>query len=344
MTEIVPKVSVIVATYNRENVISDTIDSIFNQTFQDYEIIIVDDGSTDNTNAILKKYGNKINYVNIYHSGSPSYARNTGIKLAKGKYIAILDSDDLWFPEKLEKQVNFMENHSDVGVLGTFFETVNDDNGNKKIYLLPTNPNILKWCLIFSNCIAHSSVIIRSEIIKMLGYYDKSVDFCEDYDLWIRASRITNIANLPEVLLSYHIHDSSISSVYFEEQEKIALCIMILNVRKILNNNVSDEIILNMKRVYNGFLLNNNDEVENAFNIMFELYNHYTNNNNLNLKELNSISNIVMYLLLRQVIKERNMGINYRIKIFLKVGIFKMQSIKDIMLKLLYQSYKSSIN
>ena len=108
-------ISVIIPTYNREKFLPATIDSVLRQTYSDYEIIVVDDGSTDGTQEVIEKlYGGKLKYI-YKNNGGPASARNVGLKNASGNYIAFLDSDDLWFPEKLETQIRFMEkNHSQI--------------------------------------------------------------------------------------------------------------------------------------------------------------------------------------------------------------------------------------
>src|SRR3990170_2838516 len=113
-----PKVSVIIPTYNREKYIVETLQSVFAQTFTDYEVIVIDDGSTDNTADVLRPYLDRIVYIRKPNGGQGS-ARNVGIKVAKGEYIAFLDSDDLWMPEKLELQVKYLDNNKDAGLVFT---------------------------------------------------------------------------------------------------------------------------------------------------------------------------------------------------------------------------------
>ena len=113
-----PKVSVVICTYNLARYICEAIESVLNQTYRDYELIVIDDGSVDNTKAILNKYVGKLRYIYRENGGLPS-ARNLGIRLSKGKYVAFLDADDIWLPDKLQKQVKAIEEDDDVGLFYT---------------------------------------------------------------------------------------------------------------------------------------------------------------------------------------------------------------------------------
>jgi len=141
-----PLISIIVVTYNRAHYIKDALDSIKRQTFKDYEIIVVDDGSTDNTKEVLKDYG-EIRYIYQEHAGI-SKARNTAVKAAKGKWIATLDSDDLWKEGKLQKQVNYLKYHPDCRIVYTSFSKFTDIPEKE---LNERQKNLLqikeKWCL-----------------------------------------------------------------------------------------------------------------------------------------------------------------------------------------------------
>src|SRR4030042_587586 len=122
-----PKVSVIITTYNRVHFVCEAIDSVLNQTFKDFEIIVVDDGSTDNTKEALKRYSKNIFYIYQSNKGR-SQARNTGLKVAKGDYIAFLDDDDIWVPHKLEKQVAFMDSNPNIGLVHTITEVIDEES------------------------------------------------------------------------------------------------------------------------------------------------------------------------------------------------------------------------
>lgn len=182
-----PKISVIIPTYNREDFINATVDSVLNQKFKNFELIVVDDGSTDNTKTNLDKYLDKIIYIYQENKG-PASARNRGIKRAKGEYIAFLDSDDKWTCDKLEETNKCISNNPNIKVFHTqekWYENGRIHNPKKK-HKKPTG-------YIFGNCLKICSVSISTAIIKKsvfedIGCFDETLPVCEDYDFWLRVS------------------------------------------------------------------------------------------------------------------------------------------------------------
>jgi glycosyltransferase involved in cell wall biosynthesis len=201
-----PSVSVIIPTYNRGRFIRKAIDSVLNQTFKDYEIIVIDDGSTDGTAKILKSYDNSI----IYHSYQPNrgaaYARNRGIEMSRGNYIAFLDSDDFWKPEKLKKQVDFFQQHPDFGVVATQC-SVNmiDDNLQTIKYIERETVHFeLTYEKIFQRpLIKTPSVMIQKKCFQEIGIFNEKYPILEDVDLWIRLARKYKIGFINEPLTVY---------------------------------------------------------------------------------------------------------------------------------------------
>ena len=181
-----PTVSVIIPTFNRAWVLREAIDSVLMQDFKDYEIIVVDDGSTDNTPALLEYYP-QIHVVSQSHQGV-STARNAGIKKACGSLVGFLDSDDLWLPEKLSTQVAFFREHPDALICQT-----------EEIWIrrgVRVNPKKRhrKWAgMIFEHAlelciVSPSAVMIRRDLFDEIGLFDETLPVCEDYDLWLRVS------------------------------------------------------------------------------------------------------------------------------------------------------------
>jgi glycosyltransferase involved in cell wall biosynthesis len=181
-------VSIIIPTYDRGWILKEAIDSVLAQDFNDFELIVVDDGSTDNTRDILKNYDeNRIMVIRQENRGV-SAARNKGISEASGSLIALLDSDDLWLPKKLSVQVAFFETHPDALICQTEEiwirngVRVNPKKRHKKPSGLIFKPSLL-LCLV-----SPSAVMIRLELFEMVGKFDESLPACEDYDLWLRIS------------------------------------------------------------------------------------------------------------------------------------------------------------
>jgi glycosyltransferase involved in cell wall biosynthesis len=182
-----PIVSVIIPTYNRGWIVQDAIDSVLVQDFSDYELIVVDDGSDDNTPTILEAYRNKITLLRQSNRGV-SAARNRGIEAASGRWIAFLDSDDLWLPRKLSTQVKFFKDHPDAVINQT--QEIWIRNG---VRVNPKKRHHKFSGMIFEQCLAlcrvsPSAVMLNKSLFDHVGVFDEQLPACEDYDLWLRIS------------------------------------------------------------------------------------------------------------------------------------------------------------
>ncbi|HEC1752103.1 TPA: glycosyltransferase family 2 protein, partial [Campylobacter lari] len=202
-----PLISVIMPCYNRENYIISAIESILNQTYSNFEFIIIDDCSTDNTFEIVKHYANLDKRIIPFRNDRNShivYSLNFGLNIAKGKYIARMDDDDISLPSRFEKQVKYLEENEDIVVLGTYIEFLSKNNVflNKE-----SDPDILSILLNFYCVLAHPSVMIRKSFLdKHQILYDKKYQFAEDYNMWSNILKLGGkIANYPEVLLRYRL-------------------------------------------------------------------------------------------------------------------------------------------
>lgn len=214
------KVSVLMPAYNAAQYISDAIESILGQTYQDFELIIVDDGSTDDTQQIIERYlvdQRIICLQNEINEGLVS-VRNLLLRVANGKYLAWLDSDDISLPTRLEKQVNLLDLNPDVGLCGTFVTTLGTSRVNLKY---PRKDQEIKSRLLFDDPIATSSVMLRRSIVEQSQcQFNQDFPPAEDYDLWERLSHFTAIQNIPEFLTLYRIHDQQISTLRAEQQTR----------------------------------------------------------------------------------------------------------------------------
>jgi glycosyltransferase involved in cell wall biosynthesis len=219
-----PLVSIVMPVHNAEAVVADAVDSILEQTLKDFEFIIVDDGSSDDSGKILRKYAEQDKRIKLYFQPQSGLiaSLNKHCRLARANYIARMDADDISLPTRLEKQLRFLETHPAIGVLGTWIRDV--DHHRKPIieWPVPADPSVVRWFLFFGNCIAHSSVMMRRDLLERLGYYRPEAIYVEDYDLWIRAAEVTGVANIPEVLVEYRVSEGSVSARNLEVQERNA--------------------------------------------------------------------------------------------------------------------------
>ena len=201
-----PTVSVIIPTYNRAHLISRAIKSVLNQTYQDFEVIVVDDGSTDNTEEVIKEFQKKderIKYVRHEKNKGGSAARNTGIKAARGAYIAFLDSDDEWLPEKLKKQMKFFKNASpEGGVVYTGFIYKDELGGGTSKQHIPKKRGWIFEDILAENCVGTTStVIIKRKCFEKAGLFDENLPSCQDWDMWLKLARHYKFHFIPQVLV-----------------------------------------------------------------------------------------------------------------------------------------------
>ncbi|NJL53883.1 glycosyltransferase [bacterium] len=204
------------AVYNGADYLVPAIDSILQQTYSHFEFIIINDGSTDDTTKILQHYEQLDERIKVYaqaNQGLP-ISLNRGIRLARGKYIARMDADDISLPERFAKQVEFMESHPEVGVCGTQIKMIGE---NSYVDAYPSSHPAIQCWLLLASGIAHPSVFLRYSFIELYQlYYDPEYTYCQDYELWIRASNYCKLANIPEVLLFYRSHPEQMGQSYSE--------------------------------------------------------------------------------------------------------------------------------
>lgn len=212
-------VSVILPVYNGGEFIQEAIDSILNQTLSDFELIIIDDASTDGTTDILLSYTDyRIIYLRNEKNLGNYPSRNIGLKLARGRYIAVMDSDDIAFPERLERQFSYMEAHSDILAVGTSFLYGTEEI--KRLQLLTEDE--IKQALLDNNCFLHSSLMIRTNVLRALGGYDETYRYSSDYELVCRLVLSGKVVNMPDILMKYRWHPNQISCLHAFEQQKFA--------------------------------------------------------------------------------------------------------------------------
>lgn len=248
-----PKISVIMSVYNGEDYLSEAIQSVLNQTFKDFELIVINDCSTDSTAEILNQFANKDNRVKVHTNQEnlrlPS-SLNKALSLSTGKYVARMDADDICLPNRLEKQYDFMENNPNIALSSCRFMTLKNgvvssggcggknDNDSIKALLLVTNP------------ILHPGIIAKAEVIKQLGY-DKNFTCTEDMELWTRfVIAGYEVEILPEYLMLYRLHDKQITETTLEKQHKEVVSIQKKYYKKFLDVMTFEQEEFYIKGIY----------------------------------------------------------------------------------------------
>lgn len=216
-----PRVSVLMAVYEGERYLDEAIQSVLNQTFHDFEFIIINDGSTDGTAQIIERHRREDRRIRTFEQSNCGLvtALNRGLELASGEFVARMDADDISLPERIAAQVTFMDSHQEVGICGTWIETIGTPRGAIQRY--PTDDATIRSWLLFESVLAHPSIVMRRELLIRTGLsYDAGYVHAEDYDLWVRAAGHTALANIPDVLLRYRLHPQQI--VRRHEAKKLA--------------------------------------------------------------------------------------------------------------------------
>lgn len=225
-----PLVSVIMPAYNAARYIEESIDSVLGQDYPNKELIIIDDGSTDATVDLIRAYGDRVTLITQQNQGA-AVARNAGLNAARGDYIAFIDSDDVWLPGKLRTQVRYLENHPDVGLVysrwhkwkpdadghfpaaSTFVPTA-EEQQDEEPGLTTEGSGWLYTRLLFVSKLHTITVVARRSLIDEVGGFDTTLKRGQDYDYWIRASRVTRIHQLDRPLALYRIHDDGCMTKY----------------------------------------------------------------------------------------------------------------------------------
>jgi glycosyltransferase involved in cell wall biosynthesis len=214
-----PAISVLVATWNRADVIGKAIQSVCDQSFQDWELIVVSDGSTDATDGVVAQWQKKdkrIKYLSIGHAGKIAAVSNAGLRGALGEFVAILDDDDWWIDrEKLEKQISFFRTHHDYVACGGGFVVVDANGKETGRVLKPETDVAIRSIALSANPIANSSSMFRRSVA---GQYDESLELA-DWDFWLTIGKKGKLYNFPEYFLAYRMWDEGIS---FKKQPALA--------------------------------------------------------------------------------------------------------------------------
>ena len=265
-----PKISVIMSVYNEERHLRASIESILNQTFTDFEFIIVNDGSTDASLEIIMSYNDgRIQIVNNEENSGLTKSLNKAIKKAHGEYIARQDADDISLPSRLELQHEFLEKHPEVALIGTGIYVIDEKGDKLEKRIMHPNP---KTSLLKGNRFIHGSVMFRKSVIDELGAYNETLKYSQDYELWLRMSKKYDVRNLTTPLYKLRMHKGSILSRKVEEQQMYAVL-----ARKLAINEVKEAALFNLQAHSSNFyqILNRSDKM------MFHkavAYNHAQNN------------------------------------------------------------------
>ncbi len=241
-----PKVSVIVMIYNSAPYLTACLESLQQQTFSDFEVLLVDDASTDDSPDICRKYANidpRFRIIRYEENKGLSYCRAVTVEEARGEYVAILDSDDLAYPSRLEKQVSWLDANKNAVMIASYFSTI-DQKGNSlnEIIKVPINDSEIRWRTAFGNCLGHSTVMYRKESALKCGGYDPKMLAGEDTEFYSRILTLGEVAVIPEDLVFYRMHDMNKHKVEPPKNRELLRAYVQQSVSRHLKKDISREV------------------------------------------------------------------------------------------------------
>jgi len=264
-----PAITVLLPVYNAEAFIGEAVKSVLEQTYTDFELLIINDGSTDSSKAIIQSFNDpRIRLVENEKNLRLIATLNKGIDLARGKYIARMDADDISMPERLERQFQFMETHPEVGICGSAFHAFGKEEGTVRY---PEKNEDIRMMMLYQTPFCHPAVIFRKEtLVANRLYFNPEYLHAEDYEFWVRAADYTNFANMHEVLLKYRIHEEKVSVQHRDIQEQNTIRIIREYLRKagvMLNNNE----VASLRNVAYASFTHDKEEFSACENVLLKL-------------------------------------------------------------------------
>ena len=219
-----PKLSIILPVYNSAKYVKQAMESVLQQSFKDFELIIINDGSTDNGLEIIKSFNDpRIILIEQENKGLIE-TLNYGVALAKADLIGRIDADDIWSDEnKLSKQIEYLNNNQECVVVGTWAKIINEEGETTSHLSYPTTDKKIRSKILIKNCFIHPSVIFSKDAYLKTGGFDKQDLYVEDYGLWLKIGSLGTFANIPEYLMSYRVHGGSVTQQKNYTQSKNSL-------------------------------------------------------------------------------------------------------------------------
>jgi len=327
-----PAITVLMPVYNAEEYLKQAIESILNQTFTNFEFLIINDCSTDSSFEIIKSYDdNRIRLVHNEKRLNLTGSLNKGIDLAKGKYIARMDADDISLPQRLQKQYEFMESNHEIGICGTWVQSFGLENAIAKYQ---TKDIYIKLKMLHESHFCHPSVIIRTTILKQHNlYYNPNDPSAGDYEFWCRALKHTKFANIPEILLKYRKSKTSISATEYEIQKQNSNNIKTVLFKDLGIDVTNDELNLYRNIAYHQYKKDKQFVVQaenllqrmlkaNESHNMFQknVFNNYTGNMWFNICTNSTVFGLwtYKYYYNSQITKFYKISVKNKIKLWLK--------------------------
>ncbi|WP_140937587.1 glycosyltransferase family 2 protein [Sphingobacterium lumbrici] len=226
-----PLVTIVMPVYNMGVYVEESISSILSQTYKNIEFIILNDGSTDNTASLIGSIrDSRINFIDSNENKGNYFRRNEGCKIASGKYICVMDSDDIALPHRIETQIQRMESDDSILACGSFFKIVGNSS---TCFTTPKSYDFIKLSLLKNNVVVHPTLMLNKKILEEVNYYSEEYYYAADYNLICDIARKGKIVNIPEQLLEYRRHEKQISSAHHLKQAQYANLVRVKYLKKL---------------------------------------------------------------------------------------------------------------
>ena len=306
-----PKVTVLMPVYNEEKYLPESIESILSQTFKNFDFLIIDDGSTDNSEKIIRSYNDS--RIQILLNGKNIgivKTLNKGLKLSKGKYIVRMDADDVSLPERLEKQITYMEENPETGVLGCNIRNVDKNLNFISENLRPITHYQNLWKLLYKTNMMHPTVVFRKSVLSKNGYnYNSKFKRCEDYELWSRLAYVTVIEQIPDILVMRRHHEGAITKWDSLKVSQVTYSISGININRLFSNKMDSNRIDNLVSYLNGSYNDSERWWSNVCYDLFEMYILFCSKNIITRDDINWIAKDWLKLLVNIPLKYRMMAL-----------------------------------
>jgi glycosyltransferase involved in cell wall biosynthesis len=252
------RITVLMPVYNGAKYLRETIENVLSQTFRDFVFMIINDGSTDETEQIIQSYPDeRIKYLNNEANLGLVKTLNKGIELVETEFLARMDADDLWVETKLEKQIEVLDRRPEIGICGTSIRKFGTYEAN---FIFPQNNEELKVGFLFYCCMSHPSVVFRMSFLRNTGLRYRPDYFpAEDYKMWVDALSLTQIYNIPEILVFYRQHDSQITQDSNTSQSLMTDRVRLELINELSDNFSNEELSFHVNVFLNGEIENNSD-------------------------------------------------------------------------------------
>jgi len=253
-----PRVSVVMAVHNGGAYLREAIESILAQTWRDFEYIIIDDASTDDSREVINTYRKADARIRLISNPSNlglTRSLNVGLKNSLGEYVARQDADDVSLPNRLRRQVEWLDTNSSIGLLGTGYHVIDTQGEVIATERLPCSDVVLRWTSLFHNPLCHTSVMARRVLLNSVGGYDEQWRYGQDYELWTRMLDVSRVGNLNAVLVSYRSHPHAVSAQQARMQQNAADIIAARQIGRLLQREIDIATAQHLRALVHGRLL-----------------------------------------------------------------------------------------